>query len=326
MELAVLDLGSTTFHLQHFGVPPPPQAAGLRSADNTLGSVLDVKRSICMGAQVFVDGHIDRASWQRGLDAVSELLDLSDAHGFSERAVVATSAIRSARNGPDFVLELERRYACKVRVLEPHEEARLAYLGQLTSPVISGRRIAAIDLGGGSVELAVGAGPQPAHADSLPLGAVRMRVCEGAQVFGKPEAAALSQVLQEHLEAPLAQVRSHAPELVVFGSGSARAARKLLCRGSKLPGKTGPIDVQSFGAALTELLGSSQQELMELGVEPARAQTVLVSATIMLQLLTQLGFTYAFVSDRGLRDGVAFELQRRNESRDRAAEQLSAVL
>jgi len=324
MELAVLDLGSTTFHLQHFAATPLPGAA-LRPVDQPLASVLDEKRSICMGAQVFVDGHIDRTSWQRGLDAVSDLLDVSDARGFSERSLVATSAIRSARNGADFVAELERRHACKVRVLEPHDEARLAYLGQLTSPVVSGRRIAAIDLGGGSVELAVGEGLQLAHADSLPLGAVRMRVCEGAQVFGEPEAGALAQVLREHLETPLAQVQRHAPELVVFGSGSARAARKLLCRAGKLPGKTGPIEVQGFDAALAELLGSSQQQLIDLGVEPARAQTVLVSAAIMLQLLRQLGFDHAFVSDKGLRDGVAFELQHRTACRDRAAAQLSAV-
>lgn len=317
MELAVLDLGSTTFHLQHFATGP---------AGGALGSVLDEKRSICLGAQVFADGHIDRASWRRGLAAVAELLDLSEGRGFHERALVATSAIRSAANGAKFVEELERLHGCTVRVLEPHDEARLAYLGQLTSPVVTGRRIAAVDLGGGSVELAVGDGPAPVHADSLPLGAVRMRVCEGAQVFGQPEAQALTHVLREHLQAPLARIREHAPELVVFGSGSARAARKLLSRRSKLPGKTGPIDVHSFGAALTGLLGRSQAELIELGVEPARAPTVLVSATIMLQLMTQLGFTHAFVSDKGLRDGVAFELKQRSDARDRAAEQLSAVL
>jgi len=316
MELAVLDLGSTTFHLQHF----------VRAADGALASVLDQKQSICLGAQVFVDGYIDATSWQRALQAVAELLAASQARGFTERAVVATSAIRSAENGLPFVRELERRHGCLVRVLEPHEEARLAYLGQLTSPVVAGRRIAAVDLGGGSVELAVGEGPEPAHADSLPLGAVRMRVCEGSAGFGAAEAHALAQVLREHLAVPLARVRQHAPELLVFGSGSARAARKLLLRNGLLPGKTGPIDARGFGAALTRLLGASQAELIALGVEPARAPTVLVSATIMLQLLAQLGFGHAFVSDKGLRDGVASELAQRSDTREPAAFVHAAVL
>jgi len=315
MELAVLDLGSTTFHLQHF--------AGAASG---LESVLDEKRSICLGAQVFVDGLIDVTSWQRGLSAVEELMALSDGRGLTERAVVATSAIRSARNGAQFVQELERRHGCRVRVLEPHEEARLAYLGQLTSSVVAGRRILAVDLGGGSVELAVGDGLVPSHADSLPLGAVRMRVWERATSFGAPEVTALTQVLRAHLAAPLALVRQHRPELVVFGSGSARAARKLLSRNGKLRGKTGPIDVHSFAAALTQLLGRTQAELIELDVEPARAPTVLVSATIMLQLLTQLGFEHAFVSDKGLRDGVAVELLARSDARERSAHTLSATL
>jgi exopolyphosphatase/guanosine-5'-triphosphate,3'-diphosphate pyrophosphatase len=288
--------------------------------------VLDEKRSICLGAQVFVDGEINEASWQRALNAAAQLLASSDARGFSERVVVATSAIRSARNGAQLVQQLERRHGCRVQVLEPHEEARLAYLGQLTSPVVLGRRIAAVDLGGGSIELAVGDGPEPAHAESLPLGAVRVRVCEAGERFGAAEAAALSHVLREHLEAPLRRVRQHAPELLVFGSGSARAARKLLSRGSKLPGKTGPIDTHSFGAALSALLGRSQRELIGLGVEPARAPTVLVCATIMLQLTTQLGFEHAFVSDKGLRDGVAAELCSRRDTRERSARALTASL
>jgi exopolyphosphatase/pppGpp-phosphohydrolase len=96
----------------------------------------------------------------------------------------------------------------------------------------------------------------------------------------------------------------------VFGSGSARAARQLLMRETRTPGKHGPIDRGLFRARLEAQLGSSPAELIALGVDPARAPSVLWAATIMVQVLDLLGAEAAFVSDRGLREGVALESYR----------------
>ena len=86
MELAVLDLGSTTFHLQHFQV----------EADGRMTSCLDLKECTSLGAQVFADGFIDAQSRAVALQAVDKLLNASNQRGFTHRAIVATSAIRSA--------------------------------------------------------------------------------------------------------------------------------------------------------------------------------------------------------------------------------------
>lgn len=309
MEIAVLDLGSTTFHLQHIRV----------AEDGTFTTALDDKRTNCLGAQVFVDGFVDPRAWAESLASIAELLELSARREVVQRVIVATSAIRSASNGAELVREIERQFHIPVRVLDPRDEARLAYLGQSTSLVVGGRRVAAIDLGGGSVELAVGCGTRCVYEASLPLGAVRMRAPFGAGVFGAKEARALTKLLRDHLAEPLAQVRALQPEIVVFGSGSARAARKLLMGHTTFPGKTGPLDVAGFRVELERLLGRAPGELIALGVEPARAPTVLVAATIMVQLMDLLQVHQAVVTDKGLRDGVALELYREQLAKPRAA-------
>lgn len=299
MEIAVLDLGSTTFHLQHIRVGEPGRSV----------TTLDAKRSLCLGTQVFKSGFIDSSSWAASLNAVWELLAASDATKPDRRAIVATSAIRSADNGSDLIREIERTHGVTVRVLAPHEEARLSYLGQSTSEVVAGRRLAAVDLGGGSVEIAVGEGAHCMHAVSLPVGAIRMRA-RASQAYGPDEARRTADSVRELLAAPLREVRALAPENVVFGSGSARAARRLLCRDSARPGKTGPIDAASFGARLEAHLGYTPEALIERGVDPARADSVLAAATIVLEVMNALGTSHAFVSDKGLRDGVAVEVYR----------------
>jgi exopolyphosphatase/guanosine-5'-triphosphate,3'-diphosphate pyrophosphatase len=314
MEFAVLDLGSTTFHLQHICV----------DAEGHVSTRVDEKRSTCLGAQVFVDGFLNAASWLESLQAFSELLELSRRAGADQRVVVATSAIRSATNGAELVREIEQQNGVRVRVLSPEDEAWLAYLGQATSPVVAGRRIAAIDLGGGSVEVAVGEGTRCLHVASLPMGAVRIRTMTAATDYDAAQAARVRELVRSCVADTLQAVRELQPEIVVFGSGSARAARKLLLRDSALPGKTGPIETHTFQASLTSLLGRSPAELMQLGVESARASTVLVSATIMIEMLDALGAKFAVVSDKGLRDGIVFELQRDHASQQRLIQSASA--
>jgi exopolyphosphatase / guanosine-5'-triphosphate,3'-diphosphate pyrophosphatase len=299
MELAVLDLGSTTFHLQHFQV----------GAHGDLTSCLDLKECTSLGAQVFRDGYIDEASWAVALGAVARLLNASDERGFTQRAIVATSAIRSAKNGRLLAREIQAVHGCQVTILEPREEARLAYVGQLGCPEVRGKRFAMVDLGGGSVELSVGCDERVLYTESLPLGAVRMRVASAAE--GCIDMGSLSQLLRAQLLEPLAAVARLTPELIVFGSGSARAARKLLLRANALPGKTGPIVTEQFRSELIALSGHAPEQLIALGVEPARSGTVLTSATIMLQILELLHARDAFVSDRGLRHGVATEQWRK---------------
>lgn len=301
MELAVLDLGSTTFHLQHIRV----------AEDGTFTTVLDHKRTLCLGTQVFTDGYLNERSWDEALEAATVLLEISSRRRVNERAVVATSAIRSASNGAELVGEIERRFRLPVRVLEPRDEARLAYLGQSTSPVVGGRRVAAIDMGGGSVEIAVGGGTRCIHAASLPLGALRMQATTAPGT--------LASDLRRKLSGPLAEVRALEPEIVVFGSGSARAARALLMRDTPLPGKTGPIEASTLAVALEALRGHSAAQLIALGVEPGRAATVLVAGTIMVEMLGELQVNKAMVSDKGLRDGVALELYRECLAKPRAS-------
>jgi exopolyphosphatase/guanosine-5'-triphosphate,3'-diphosphate pyrophosphatase len=298
MELAVLDLGSTTFHLQHFQADP----------QGVLTSSLDLKICTSLGPQVFTDGYIDAKSRAVALQAIDELLNASNQRGFTQRAIVATSAIRSAQNGPALAREIAARHDCLVTILEPREEARLAYVGQLGSAGLVGKRFAMVDLGGGSVEFSVGRDQQVLFTESLPLGAVRMRLASPAQGCASSQ---LSRVLREQLREPLGNVQRLDPELIVFGSGSARAARKLLMREHEQPGKTGPITTESFRRELAALSDLSPEQLVGLGVEPARSTTVLTSATIMLHILELLDAQEALVSDRGLRDGVASELWRK---------------
>ena len=88
--------------------------------------------------------------------------------------VVATSALRDARNSQAFLEWVRSATGWRVEIISGVEEARLIHLGLISSPRIDSSPTLMIDLGGGSCELTVTQGGHIRDAVSLPLGAVRL--------------------------------------------------------------------------------------------------------------------------------------------------------
>ena len=88
--------------------------------------------------------------------------------------VVATSALRDARNSQAFLEWVRSATGWRVEIISGVEEARLIHLGLVSNPRVDRQAALMMDLGGGSCELTVSRGGQIRDAVSLPLGAVRL--------------------------------------------------------------------------------------------------------------------------------------------------------
>src|SRR5579885_2828188 len=88
--------------------------------------------------------------------------------------VVATSALRDAKNSQAFLEWVRSATGWKVEIISGVEEARLIHLGLVSGPRMDSAPILMMDLGGGSCELTVSQGGHIRDAVSLPLGAVRL--------------------------------------------------------------------------------------------------------------------------------------------------------
>src|SRR6201987_2445856 len=88
--------------------------------------------------------------------------------------VVATSALRDARNSQAFLQWVRSATGWRVEIISGVEEARLIHLGLVSSGRVDRSPTLLMDLGGGSCELTVTQGGHIRDAVSLPLGAVRL--------------------------------------------------------------------------------------------------------------------------------------------------------
>lgn len=164
MRLGVLDVGSNTVHLlvvdAHRGGAPVPAHSH--------------KTELKLSEYLRDDGSIKSAAVDLLCDFVRSSLEVAEEVGVTEVMAFATSAIREAANGQEVLNEVANRTGIQLRVLSGVDEARLTFLAARRWFGWSSGRLRVLDIGGGSLELAIGADEDPDTAISVPLGAGRL--------------------------------------------------------------------------------------------------------------------------------------------------------
>ena len=145
MAYACIDIGSNTTRL----LVAEPAEGRLRE--------LMTQRAFTSIGTAIRKGRISDEKIGETAEVVARQARLARELGAEDIAVVATAAVRSAKNQDEFGAAIEAESGLTVRVLTGHEEARLAFLGatRTFSGPLDGS-IAVVDVGGGSTELVIG--------------------------------------------------------------------------------------------------------------------------------------------------------------------------
>lgn len=165
-RVGVIDIGSNSIRLVVFE----------RMARSPV-AVFNEKVMCGLGRGIEQTGKLDAQAIERALANLRRFTALAAAMRVDRLEALATAAVRDARNGPDFVREVERACRIRPRILDGAEEARLSALGVLSAD--PGADGVMGDLGGGSLELVeLKSGGIGRHV-TLPLGPLRVMPSAG---------------------------------------------------------------------------------------------------------------------------------------------------
>ena len=251
----------------------------------------------------------------RTLQAVEEYLAECRVLQVGHIVAAATAVVREATNPEAILQPLRERLpeSAELRVLSPQDEARLSYLSVALDETlgVGAERLAVLDIGGGSVEVALGQSVQVQAWCSFPVGAGRVR--EAYMPSDPPlprEVLAATRALDEAF-APLRELPQPDRVVVIGGTGVNLAMLAL--------GLTAFDPAQAHGvwfgdetpaALLERLLRLSDAERRALpGIEPDRAPLLHVGALILERALFALRREEVQISTRGLRYGILYELR-----------------
>ncbi|WP_040338616.1 Ppx/GppA phosphatase family protein [Candidatus Blastococcus massiliensis] len=303
MRLGVLDVGSNTVHLlvvdAHRGAHPTPMH--------------DDRWALHLAEHIGPDEVLSRVGEKALLQAVQEACDQAEKQGCDEFMALATSAIREARNGEEVLDRVRQSTGVELRVLTGEDEARLTFLAVRRWFGWSAGRLLVLDIGGGSLELAVGIDELPDVAVSLPLGAGRMtrRFLPDALAGGRPDLGALA-ALDRHavdlLEPAVERLRAAGPpDLVAATSKTFRTLARLTGAAPSSAGIRTPRELSLTGLdQLVRFVSRIESgALAELpGVSASRAHQVPAGATVAAASMRLLDVPFVRICPWALREGV----------------------
>lgn len=299
MNIAVIDIGTNTLLLL--------------IVDEQLKRVVDLCRFGRLGKGLDASGNLAPESIAKSLEICREYRRVMDEHGVKAPAVIATQALREARNGDEFVNPAQEILGGTIEIIGGAREANLAYTSVAQAfPNLAGTPYVVVDVGGGSTELIVTDGKRVVSAVSVPIGAVRLT--ERHLKHDPPtrdEALALQADIDRHL-GPLA-LPIGLPLIGTAGTATTMAAVVLELTTYDPDKVTGlRLDPERVTQLRDTMLAKSTAERKAMpGVEPQRADVIAAGIAIYARALARVHAPVMITCDRGIRWGLAVELASR---------------
>lgn len=211
MRLAAIDIGSNSVHM---------------IVADTYGrhsfQVIDRERErVKLGAGAFRTGRLLPVPSFAALAALKRFSILCKRLRVDRVLAVATSAVREASNGEEFLAKLKRQTGIEPRLIEGVEEAKLIYRGVRHATDLEKRKGLILDLGGGSLEVMYGTASRLIVSKSLPLGVQRLRDLFGSEdPLSRKSRNKLTRLINEKLGPLLKSIRKRGIDVVIGTSGS----------------------------------------------------------------------------------------------------------
>ena len=302
--VAIVDIGSNSIRLLIAG----------KTDDDTI-TELDRQANVTrLGQGVDTSGRLADEAIERTYTVLADYAERIEQHDCDTRIAVLTSAVRDSDNGQEFAQTIEQRYGLTPHVLEGEEEARLTYLGATserdpadTTPTL------VLDIGGGSTELIIGAGPEVRFRVSTQAGVVRQTE---RHLPDDPPTHEQLEALSHDVRAILTDnVPNELRTAVKHGIAVAGTATSLAAIAQHLdpydPEKVHGYELSTdeCDRILDELSAMTLARRREVpGLHPDRAPTIIAGVLIFKEVVRLFGLTKIEVSEHDILRGAALGL------------------
>ncbi len=311
MPHAVIDLGTNTFQL----LIAEPTARGFRTLH-------EESRAAKIGQGGISDGFITEEAIGRALDVLNAYRTRTDAHGVPPEQVrlLATSAVRNARNQAEFVQRVRETTGFRIEVIDGDREAGLIFRGVSLGTPLTEVTSLVMDIGGGSVEFILGNARRVFWKQSFEIGAQRLldRFLT-ADPMPPAQVGRLADYLDEQLLPLTNAVHQYAPTALIGSAGSFETLYEMYFlekNGQPIAPDwvSGELPVAAFHQLRGALLTRARAERLALpGMIELRVDMIVVGVCLIDFVLKRYGIDRIQVSTYALKEGVLAEML--NESK-----------
>jgi len=303
--ISAIDIGTNSIHIVIVKIDPSLPAFNIVARE---------KDTVRLGDRDPETGELTPEAMERAMTALQRGQELARSFQAEEIVAVATSAVREAPNGRDFMKTVRENLGLTINLISGQEEARRIYLGVLSAMEFEEQSHVIIDIGGGSTELILGNGQEPSFLSSTKVGAVRLASeFITTDPISNKELNFLKAYIRGRMERPVEELKAKlSPEETMNLVGTSGTIECLATIHAQEKFNTSPYPLQGYRFSTNDL-EDIVKKLASLdvkkradlpGMSGRRAEIIVPGAMILLETMKMLEAERITICERALREGL----------------------
>jgi exopolyphosphatase/guanosine-5'-triphosphate,3'-diphosphate pyrophosphatase len=313
MRIAAIDIGTNSIHMIVVRVRP----------DMSFEVIDREKEMVRLGAGGLDGRSLTPTASVAALQTLAKFRRLCDARKVDVVVAAATSAIREADNGGDFIDEAARRTGIRIRLVSGAEEARLIHMAAVYGVHMGGSPAVVIDIGGGSVEVTIGTGAHLSLSRSFKLGVIRLteRFVRTDPMSERDERRLVKHINRE-IGPYLDTIADRRFDRVIGTSGTILSLGALALSALSSEGpvrdealRNRRVPARAIRKLRKRLTGADLEARLHMnGLDPRRADIAVAGAVLLDTMLRRIGASEITLCDLALREGLVLDYIQRNSA------------
>lgn len=303
MKIAIIDLGTNTFNILISDM----------AEDYSYTILHERKIPVKLGKGGIKNKIISPEAFVRGLEAIESHYKKCKELEVDRIAAFATSGIRSAQNGKDFIREIKKQFDISVEIIDGNREAELIYKGIRLSLGLGNEEALILDIGGGSNEFILCNKKEIIWKKSYNLGVARLlEKFKPSDPISADEIKLVESYLEKELGDLLKIASNRKIDTLVGASGTFDTLAEMLKLENKIEEKNETchiIQINDLDYLVQKFISSTLDQRLEMQGLPAfRAEYIVLAGIFVSFVVHELNIKKIIHSSYSLKEGVLAEL------------------
>lgn len=303
MRISIIDLGTNTFNLLVAEI----------LADKQINILHRSKYPVKLGEGGINQNYITKEAQKRAHLAFIEMRQIINSYHTIKTFGFATSAIRTAKNGMDFVKQIHQDFDIEIEVISGNREAELIYYGTREAVGLDDEVVAILDIGGGSNEIIIANSEKIFWKKSYPIGMTRLlEQFRPSDPIKMDELEKIEAFLKDKLSDLIEALKTYSVKTLIGSSGSFSTLRQVILAEEKSEFKADQthynIKLEDFNTLHRRFLESTLEERMQMeGMDSARVHLMVIASVFINFLVKESELSVLFQSTYALKEGALFD-------------------
>jgi exopolyphosphatase/guanosine-5'-triphosphate,3'-diphosphate pyrophosphatase len=298
MRVAIIDLGTNTFHILIAKI----------ENNGDFSTLHRIRRYVYIGEEGVET--LGEKPLKRAYETLVEYKKVMDDYAVEKVMAFGTAALRTASNGKDFVEKVKNEIGIEIQTISGDREANLIYLGTKQAVPMTDENVLIMDIGGGSVEFIIANQNEKIWAQSFPVGvSVLYNAFHKFEPISALEITDLTNFLNGHFAPLYAALNENPTSILVGASGTFDVISGVMGKAMEHYPNCEIVDISGFPAFYDEVVSADLEKRLAMTTIPSERAKLIPTALVLINVIFEkVKINQMLVSAYAMKEGILWEM------------------